>query len=101
MMAGSVLGAPFFARLADSFGVLNIVIGTVIVCAGLQFALLGATTSAAVIVIGLFYGFFSAAFQALLPPIFARLSLTVTELGHRMGFGFLILGIGSLIGACC
>ncbi|TVY58579.1 Fujikurins efflux protein [Lachnellula cervina] len=99
MMSASVFGAPFFAWLADFVGVFNIVIPTITVCAGLQFSLLGATSKGAVIAIGLFYGFFSAAFQAMLGPIFSRLSFNVTEMGQRMGIGFFLLGIGSLIGS--
>ncbi|TVY93211.1 Aspyridones efflux protein [Lachnellula willkommii] len=99
MMSASVFGAPFFAWLADFVGVFNIVIPTITVCAGLQFSLLGATSKGAVVAIGLFYGFFSAAFQAMLGPIFSRLSFNVTEMGQRMGTGFFALGIGSLIGS--
>lgn len=98
MMSASVFGAPFFAWLADFVGVFNIVIPTITVCAGLQFSLLGATSKGAVIAIGLFYGFFSAAFQAMLGPIFSRLSFNVTEMGQRIGISFFLLGIGSLIG---
>jgi MCP family monocarboxylic acid transporter-like MFS transporter 10 len=98
MMTGSIFGAPFFSWIADRWGVFNVVISTTIVCAGLQFALLGADSKGAVIAIGLLYGLFSSAFQAMLGPIFGRLSLSVTEIGHRMGFGYFIFGIGSLIG---
>ena len=101
MMSGSIIGAPFFAWLADFVGVFNIVIFTVTICAGLQFSLLGATSEASVVAIGVLYGFFSAAFQAMLGPIFSRLSLNITEMGHRMGLGFFVLGIGSLIGKSC
>jgi len=30
-------------------------------------------------------------------PIYSKLSNTVLEIGHRMGFGFFIVGIGTLI----
>ena len=93
-----MVGPLVFSWLADWLGVLNVVVFTVVASAVLQFALLGATTSGAVIIVGLLYGFFSAGFQALLGPIFGRLSFSVTEIGHRMGFGFFIIGIGSLIG---
>jgi hypothetical protein len=68
------------------------------VCGGLQFSLLGATSAPAVVVLSILYGFFSSGFQALMGPMFSRLSLTVTEIGHRMGYGYFIIGIGSLIG---
>ncbi|KAI1609999.1 MFS general substrate transporter [Exophiala viscosa] len=98
MMSGSVFGAIFWAYLADKLGVLNIVIFTTTISAALQFSLLGASHSGSVIAVGVLYGFFSSAFQAMLGPIFSRVSTTVTEIGHRMGFGFLVIGIGSLIG---
>jgi len=97
-MTGSVFGPIFFSWLADWIGVLNVVIVSVVISGVLQFALLGATTSGSVVVIGLFYGFFSSGFQAMLGPIFSRLSFSVTEIGHRMGLGFFVIGVGSLIG---
>jgi MFS family permease len=100
-MTGSVIGPLVFSWLADWLGVLNIVIFSVTISGALQFALLGATTSGSVIIVGLLYGFFSSGFQALLGPIFSRLSFSVTEIGHRMGLGFFVIGVGSLIGSSC
>ncbi|CZR54840.1 uncharacterized protein PAC_04724 [Phialocephala subalpina] len=99
MMTGAVFGPLVFSWLADWIGVLNVVIITVTISAGLQFALLGATTSGSIIIVGFLYGFFGGGFQALLGPIFSRLSFSVTEIGHRMGLGFFVLGVGSLIGS--
>lgn len=101
MMTGAVIGPLVFSWLADWLGVLNVVIFSATVSAALQFALLGATTSGSVIIVGLLYGFFSSGFQALLGPIFSRLSFSVTEIGHRMGLGFFVIGVGSLIGWSC
>jgi MCP family monocarboxylic acid transporter-like MFS transporter 10 len=101
MMTGAVIGPLVFSWLADWLGVLNIVIFSVTISAALEFALLGATTSGSVIIVGLLYGFFSSGFQALLGPIFSRLSFSVTEIGHRMGLGFFVIGVGSLIGWSC
>ncbi|TVY13542.1 Aspyridones efflux protein apdF [Lachnellula arida] len=98
MMSGSVFGASFWAYVADHYGSLNVVIFAIFICGGLQWALLGANIRVAVAMIGVIYGFFSSADQALMTPVFATLSLNVTELDQRMGYGYFLIGIGSLVG---
>ncbi|TVY88156.1 Aspyridones efflux protein [Lachnellula willkommii] len=97
MMSGSVFGASFWAYVADHHGSLSVVVFAIFICGGLQWALLGANTRVAVAMIGVIYGFFSSADQALMTPVFATLSLNVTELGQRMGYGYFLIGIGSLV----
>ncbi|TVY13098.1 Aspyridones efflux protein apdF, partial [Lachnellula arida] len=95
--AGSFLGSPFWAGLADRLGVFNIVISTTLVSAGLQAAILGAKTDGPAVVISLLYGFMAAGFQSMNGPIYAVLSDTVLEIGHRMAIGFFVIGTATLI----
>lgn len=97
-MSGALVGGPFFSWLADIVGVLNINIIVIIFLAGFQFSLLGARSPAAVVIIAFLYGFLSNAFQGTIGALFARLSFSVAEMGHRMGFGYFVLGVGALIG---
>lgn len=95
--AGSFIGSPFWAGLADRLGVFNIVIGTTTIAAGLQAAVLAAKTDGPAVVISLLYGFMAAGYQSMNGPIYAVLSDTVLEIGHRMGFGFFVIGTATLI----
>lgn len=95
--AGSAVGSPIMAALGDSVGVFNIVISSTFISAGLQASIYGAKTDASAVLISFVYGFMAAGFQSMVGPIYARLSSTVLEIGHRMGIGFFIIGIGTLI----
>ena len=95
--AGSVIGSPFWAHIADRVGVFNIVIITTFISAGLEWSILGATTDASAVVVAALYGFMAAGYQSLQGPIYATLSNTVLEIGHRMGFGFAAIGVATLI----
>lgn len=95
--AGSAIGSPIMAFLGDRFGVFNVVILSTFISAGLQASIYAATADSSAVAISFFYGFTAAGFQAMVGPIYARLSVTVLEIGHRMGFGFFIIGIATLI----
>lgn len=64
----------------------------------LIFGLIGAHSKASVIIIALFYGFFSGTFVSLPPSIFVHLSPNRGVIGTRMGMGFTFTAIGVLIG---
>jgi hypothetical protein len=95
--AGSAIGSPIMAALGDKVGVFNVVILSTFLSAGLQASIYGATSDSSAVVISFLYGFMAAGFQAMVGPIYGKLSSTVLEIGHRMGFGFFIIGIATLI----
>jgi MCP family monocarboxylic acid transporter-like MFS transporter 10 len=95
--AGSAIGSPIMAALGDKFGVFNVVILSTFLSAGLQASIFGAKTDSSAVIISFLYGFMAAGFQSMVGPIYAKLSSTVLEIGHRMGFGFFIIGIATLI----
>lgn len=94
---GGMFGSPFWAFLGDVFGVLNVVIFSTLTSSGLLFLILACKSNGAAIAISLLYGFFSAGYQAMGGPIFATLANTVLEVGQRMGFGYFVTGIATLI----
>lgn len=63
----------------------------------LLLTILGATTDASSIIVTLLFGFMSSGFNAVLGSIFASLSSSVLELGHRQGIAFFLMGIATLI----
>ncbi|KAJ2897611.1 uncharacterized protein MKZ38_004536 [Zalerion maritima] len=95
--AGSAIGSPIFAWVADRVGVFNTVIATTIVSAGLEASILAASTDAVAVVVSVLYGFVASGYQALVGPIYSSLSDTVLEIGHRMGAGFFVIGVATLI----
>ncbi|CZR55561.1 uncharacterized protein PAC_05449 [Phialocephala subalpina] len=95
--AGSAVGSPIMAGMADYVGVFNIVIISTIVSAGLQASIFGATTDGGAVAVSFLYGFMAAGFQSMMGPIYSKLSATVLEIGHRMGIGFFFIGIATLI----
>jgi MFS transporter, MCT family, solute carrier family 16 (monocarboxylic acid transporters), member 10 len=60
-------------------------------------SILGATNDASSLVVTILFGFLSSGFNAVLGPVFAKLSKSVLELGHRMGIAFFLMGIATLI----
>lgn len=97
--AGSVFGRIFPNFVAVKTGSLNIIIPCTIGSAIFIFALLGARTVPAVAVVSAFYGFFSGTFVSVPPACFVQLSPDRSLIGTRIGMGFLLMGVGGLIGA--
>jgi len=95
--AASAIGSPIWAWAADHVGVFNLGIVSVALTAGLVASIQGATTDATTTIVSILIGFISAGFNAVLGPIYASLSHTVLEIGHRMGMGFFLMGIATLI----
>ena len=60
--------------------------------------LIAAKSTAPVIVICVFYGFFSGTLVSLPPTIFVHLTKNRAVIGTRMGMGFGIVSIGLLVG---
>jgi MFS transporter, MCT family, solute carrier family 16 (monocarboxylic acid transporters), member 10 len=97
IFVGGLFGSPIWAFLGDIYGVLNVVIFSTFISSGLLALILACKSNAIAIVVSLLYGFFSAGYQAMGGPIFATLANTVLEVGHRMGIGYFVTGIATLI----
>jgi predicted MFS family arabinose efflux permease len=96
--AGSVFGRIFPNIVAVKTGCFNIIIPCTFCSAIFVLALLGARTVPAVTVVSVFYGFFSGTFVSVPPACFVQLSPNRSLIGTRIGMGFLMMGVGGLIG---
>ena len=96
--AASVFGRLTPNLLADRLGPLNL-LSAMSICAGiLCFSLFGATSSGGLIVIAILFGFFSGAYVSLIGPSLASMASSHTEIGIRMGMGFLLGSPAALTG---
>ncbi|KAF2000043.1 MFS general substrate transporter [Amniculicola lignicola CBS 123094] len=99
MNSTSVFGRILPNLLADKFGPLNIVIPCAIVSSVLCFCYMTIRSTAGMIVIMAFYGFFSGSFVSLPPSIIVSMSLDAREkIGTRMGQSFACVALGLLVG---
>lgn len=96
--AGSVFGRTIPNYYAIRTGPLNIFLPAAVVSGILVLVLISVHDLAGVIIVALFYGFFSGAFVSLPPAIFVSLTKNRGLIGTRMGMGFTIVSIGILIG---
>lgn len=62
------------------------------------FAVFGAGTPGGLIVVAIMYGFFSGAYVSLLSPALIATAKGFSEIGIRMGLGFLITSFAALTG---
>ncbi|KAF2019536.1 putative monocarboxylate permease [Aaosphaeria arxii CBS 175.79] len=99
MNSTSIFGRTIPNVIADRIGVFNVVVPCTIFSAILCFCFAAVHTSAAIIVLMAFYGFFSGSFVSIPPAIVVSLSLDAREkIGTRMGQTFAIIAVGLLIG---
>ncbi|KAG1843891.1 major facilitator superfamily domain-containing protein [Suillus subluteus] len=96
-------GSNFIGRLTSGFieaftGVLNLTIVSSISCGVLILGMIGLSSLASVVVLGVLYGYFSGLNIAMMAPLIATLTPDLSELGARMGICVFILGFGGLIG---
>jgi len=85
--------------LADKIGAFNVVIPCTLVSGILCFCFVSAKSSAALIVLMAFYGFFSGCFVSIPPTIIVQLSQDAREkIGTRLGQSFAVVAVGLLIG---
>jgi predicted MFS family arabinose efflux permease len=99
MNSASVFGRIIPNYLADTMGPFNIVIPCAFVTAILCFCFISVNSTAGIIVLMAFYGFFSGSFVSLPPTIFVHLSLDAREkIGTRLGQAFACVAIGLLVG---
>ncbi|KAF2176938.1 MFS general substrate transporter [Zopfia rhizophila CBS 207.26] len=99
MNSTSVFGRIIPNWLVDKLGPFNVVIACTIATSILCFSYIAATSSAGLIVLAGFYGFFSGSFVSLPPTIVVHLSLNARDkIGTRIGQSFAVIGVGLLIG---
>ena len=98
--AASTFGRVIPNLIADRAGPLNIIMPCAFMTGILQFCLTAAHSSAAVIVIIAFYGFFSGTLVSLPATIYVHLAGPTKRglIGTRMGMGFAFVSVGMLIG---
>ncbi|KAH9934351.1 MFS general substrate transporter [Fomitopsis serialis] len=84
--------------LGDRWGALEVYVPCLVLNSGLQFALLGCSTSYGLVLFTIFYGFFSGAAVSLYLPAVASISAEDVSIGKRMGIALFPVGIAGLIG---
>jgi predicted MFS family arabinose efflux permease len=99
MNSTSVFGRIIPNYLADILGPFNVVIPCTIISAILCLCFMAVKSSAGLIVLMAFYGFFSGSFVSLPPTILVHLSLDARhKIGTRLGQSFALIALGLLIG---
>ena len=99
MNSTSVFGRIIPNYLADFLGAFNVVIPCAFVASVLCFCFITINSSAGIIVLMAFYGFFSGSFVSLPPTIIVHLSLDAREkIGTRLGQAFACIALGLLVG---
>ncbi|KAG2348595.1 MFS general substrate transporter [Suillus weaverae] len=91
------------ARVTSGFiagftGVPNLIIFATISGGVLTMGMIGLSSLASVVVLGVMYGYFAGLYIAMVAPLVATLTPDLSELGARMGICFFISGFGGLIG---
>ncbi|KAF2268060.1 MFS general substrate transporter [Lojkania enalia] len=99
MNATSVFGRIIPNYVADFLGPFNVVIPCTMMSGILCFCFISAASSAGLIVLIAFYGFFSGTFVSLPPTIIVHLSMDArNKIGTRLGQSFACIAVGLLIG---
>lgn len=94
----SLFGRIFPNMVADRVGPFNMLVPCVFATGILGLCLIAARSIAPVIVIAVFYGFFSGTFVSLPPTIYVKITANRGMIGTRMGMGFAITSLGLLVG---
>jgi predicted MFS family arabinose efflux permease len=99
MNSTSIFGRIIPNFLADKFGPFNVVIPCTLLSGILCFCFIEVKSSAGLIVLMAFYGFFSGTYVSIPPTIIVNLSLDAREkIGTRLGQSFGFVALGLLIG---
>ncbi|GIZ39757.1 hypothetical protein CKM354_000312800 [Cercospora kikuchii] len=96
--AGSVFGRTLPNILSDRIGPANVIAPGALCVAIVLFCLIAVHNAAGMIVVALFFGFFSGIFIALPPVLFVALTKDKSKVGTRIGMGFATVGLGVLAG---
>ncbi|KAF5354798.1 hypothetical protein D9756_005546 [Leucocoprinus leucothites] len=76
----------------------HLAVASAIGCGTIIFAFLSIESAASIVLIGVFYGFFSGVFVAAMAPMTSLVTDDVAELGIRLGISFACSGLGDLTG---
>ncbi|KAI1325353.1 monocarboxylate permease-like protein, mch4 [Xylariaceae sp. FL0255] len=95
--AGSVLGRIIPNAISDRIGVFNTLAPLAFVLGVTEFALLGVSNAAGIVVEAILTGFFSGVVIAIPPVAFRILTEDKSLIGTRIGMGYSISGLGLLI----
>jgi len=96
--AASIPGRIVLNMLADRIGPFNVLVPVITILGALIFAMFGVTSTGAVVVFAILYGFFSGAYIALLAPTLASTASDVSELGVRLGLAYFVASFAFLTG---
>ncbi|KAF2133619.1 MFS general substrate transporter [Dothidotthia symphoricarpi CBS 119687] len=99
MNSTSAFGRILPNILADKLGPFNVVIPCCLISGVLCICFISVTSTAGIVVLMAFYGFFSGSFVSIPPTLVVSLSLNAREkIGARLGQGFACTAVGVLIG---
>ncbi|KAH9921464.1 major facilitator superfamily domain-containing protein [Fomitopsis serialis] len=96
--AASIFGRIIPNMLADRFGQFNVVVPVSAITGALVFVMFASTTTGAVIVFTILYGFFSGSYIALVPSTLAIMAKDTNEIGVRIGLGYFATSFAMLTG---
>ncbi|KAJ4478455.1 MFS general substrate transporter [Lentinula aciculospora] len=96
--SASIVGRLLPGFLVNKLGAGNMITFATAMCAAAISGMIGLSSTTSVVLIAIFYGFFAGTYVGLISPLMVSLSSDVSEIGLRMGIGFLFSGIGVLIG---
>ncbi|KAL6705787.1 hypothetical protein ACN47E_006425 [Coniothyrium glycines] len=99
MNSTSTFGRILPNLLSDKIGPFNVVVPCTLISGLLCICFMTVTSSAGIIVLMAFYGFFSGSFVSLPPTILVHLSTDARDkIGTRLGQSFAIVAVGLLVG---
>ncbi|KZT67592.1 MFS general substrate transporter [Daedalea quercina L-15889] len=96
--AASIFGRIIPNILADRYGQFNVAVPVSFITGALIFVMFGATSTGAVIVFTILYGFFSGSYIALVPGTLAIMAKDTNEIGIRIGLGYFATSFAMLTG---
>lgn len=97
--AASIVGRITTNFVADHVGPVNVMVFISALTSVITFALIGAKSSASLIVLSLLIGFFTGSFFSLGGPALIACALDDNEIGARYGIGMAVSGLAALTGS--
>ncbi|KAI0469980.1 major facilitator superfamily domain-containing protein [Xylariaceae sp. FL0804] len=96
--AASMFGRTAPNAVADYTGPFNMVIPGAAICGILTFSLIAVNSKAGIIIIAIFFGFFSGVYIGMPPVLAVSLTEDKSKIGTRIGMAFAIIGLGVFAG---
>lgn len=96
--AASVFGRTLPNALSDKTGSFNIILPGAAICSILIFCMIAVNGLGSIVVLAIFFGFFSGVFIALPPVCLVALTADKSKIGSRIGMAFGFMGFGCLAG---